>query len=204
MLAEREKRGSSVEWSGSPIVTDSGSSNTVVASPNPTPCLRTFAAAFRGSHRKRRAIETLYPDSRETGYWTPRRHAVESPHEALHWSLACAGRPAAARGGTPGSHSLGPGARHHRRSAGQPGRRFQRRRRARAEEERGAVPSFGLRRHLILAEVVELLRRLLQVTGGGTGIQDLGAPPNVALGCAIAASICIPRWLRRRPRSASR
>jgi len=30
-------------------------------------------------------------------------------------------------------------------------------------------------RHLILAEVVELLRRLLQVTGGGTGIRDLGA-----------------------------
>jgi death on curing protein len=57
-------------------------------------------------------------------------------------------------------------------------------------------------RYLALGEVAELHRRLIQVTGGASGILDFAAlesaiaQPRAALG----ASICIRRWSRQRRR----
>src|SRR5205823_5428935 len=54
------KRSSSVECSGSAMVKDSGSPNTVVASSKETPCRSTFCPAFSSSHSKVSPICALH------------------------------------------------------------------------------------------------------------------------------------------------
>ncbi len=57
-------------------------------------------------------------------------------------------------------------------------------------------------RYLALGEVVELHRRLLEATGGASGIRDFGALESAIAQpkATFGASIRIPRWLRKRRR----
>ena len=110
----KRRRSSESEWSGSEIVTESGSPNAVTASSNEMPCLSTFCRAFSASHsnvycnriplhptRGRSSGGPTFWRSAARRPWTPmllrRVAAASATQPAARWPTASARPHAAAR-----------------------------------------------------------------------------------------------------------
>jgi len=79
---------SAAEWSGSGIVADQGSPNTVRASSNETPCFRRFARAFASSHSKTKAIQVPRPRTCEGNTIAGANSRLRSGVRRLHRSAS--------------------------------------------------------------------------------------------------------------------